>query len=46
VSVALKTNEWNSLNDQFRALVRDEPSRDESLKISLIMKSGAALAKR
>jgi hypothetical protein len=31
VSIDLKTNEWNLLKDQFRALVRDE-SRDESIE--------------
>ena len=30
--VDLKTNEWNSLRDQFRALVRDESMRDESIE--------------
>ena len=29
MSVALKTNEWNSLKDQFRELVRDESLRGE-----------------
>jgi hypothetical protein len=32
VPVDLKTNEWNSLRDQFRALVRDESLRDESIE--------------
>jgi len=32
VPVDLKTNEWNSLRDQFRALVRDESMRDESIE--------------
>jgi len=31
VPVDLKTNEWNLL-DQFRALVRDESLRDESIE--------------
>ena len=29
VSIALKTNEWNSLKVQFRELVRDESLRGE-----------------
>ena len=30
--VDLKTNEWNSLRDQFRALMRDESLPDESIE--------------
>jgi hypothetical protein len=32
VSVDLQTNEWNLLQDQFRALVRNESVRDESIE--------------
>lgn len=45
VSIALKTNEWNSLKVQFRELVRDESLPGE-LENSLMMKSDAALAWR
>ena len=30
--VDLKTNEWNSLRDQFRALVHNEGGREDSLE--------------
>ena len=30
--VDLKTNEWNLLRDQFRALVHNEGSREDSLE--------------
>jgi len=45
VSVDLKPNEWNLLKDQFDALVRDENMPDENIEKSLIMKSGAGLAR-
>jgi hypothetical protein len=32
VPVDLKTNEWNSLRDQFRALVHNEGGREDSLE--------------
>jgi hypothetical protein len=32
VPVDLKTNEWNLLRDQFRALVHNEGSREDSLE--------------
>jgi hypothetical protein len=44
LSVDPQTNEWNLL-DQFRALVRDESMRDESIENSLILKSAAVLAR-
>ena len=42
--VDLKTNEWNSLRDQFRTLVHNEGGREDSLEQVLMMEFVAVLA--